>query len=880
MAKVFQMAFELAGKLDSSFRTSFQNANDTMSRTRREIRELRSMQKGVDSAFKAGTINQQSYTNAMAKTQAQTEKLISVQSRMTAVQNMKNEAKAGRDKYGSMTVGAVGAGAALFAPAIASSIQFESAMADVKKVVDFDTPEQFKEMSQDIVSLSQRIPLATEGLAAIVAAGGQSGIARGELLQFAESAAKMGVAFDITADEAGEMMAKWRTAFKMNQDQVIELADKINYLGNTTAASAPKISDVVRRIGPLGEIGGVASGEIAALGASMVGAGIESEVAATGIKNFILGMVAGEGATKSQAGAFSQLGLDATEMAKRMQTDAKGAIIEILSRIQSLDKYEQASVLKNLFGSESLSAIAPLLGNLDNLKDNFNKVADAAQYTGSMEAEFAARSATTANSLQLTKNSINSAGIALGTIFLPSIASASTSVSAIANSLATWAQQNPETATTVGAITAGTLALVASVGALGWTYNFLKGNIAGVIGDMSKLHHWLFITQSTTTGLTKAQAISAMVTKGVAIAQSVLNATMYGCPVVWIIGGIMGVIAAGYLLYKNWDTVTAFIGNAWTTATSAIASGWNSAVTWVSTGVNNIKTGITSGINSCVVFLTDLPQKAAYGAGYVIGVLSTLPSRSAVFFQGLYTSAVNWTQRTVNDVGIWFSQLPNRAVEAGTVLIMTTINWWQEVYTTSIGWTQATINDVGIWLMTLPDRSIEAGMALVASVDAWASGAYDAAVNWIMQIPNIVSNAISNAGQSIQGFWNNITASNIAASFNAGQESGASLPGHAEGGIFNKPHIAWFAEAGDAESAIPINNSSRSRNLLAKTNELMGNPLGVGGGSIYAPLNPTVIINGGDSNVEESVRNALEKIIDEWENRINSLQAQQRRVAL
>lgn len=35
------------------------------------------------------------------------------------------------------------------------------------------------------------------------------------------------------------MMAKWRMAFRMGQPEVIAFADKINYLGNTTAASSP-----------------------------------------------------------------------------------------------------------------------------------------------------------------------------------------------------------------------------------------------------------------------------------------------------------------------------------------------------------------------------------------------------------------------------------------------------------------------------------------------------------------------------------------------------------------------------------------------------------------------------------------------------------------
>lgn len=62
----------------------------------------------------------------------------------------------------------------------------------------------------------------------------------------------MGIAFDQTADQSGEMMAKWRTSFKLTQPEVVALADKINYLSNTGPASAQQISDIVTRIGPLG----------------------------------------------------------------------------------------------------------------------------------------------------------------------------------------------------------------------------------------------------------------------------------------------------------------------------------------------------------------------------------------------------------------------------------------------------------------------------------------------------------------------------------------------------------------------------------------------------------------------------------------------------
>ena len=97
-------------------------------------------------------------------------------------------------------------------------MEFESEMAEIRKVVDFDTPEQFKQMGQDILDLSTKMPMAASGIAKIVAAGGQAGIAKEDLLEFAQDAVKMGVAFDLTADQAGDMMAKWRSAFDLNQD--------------------------------------------------------------------------------------------------------------------------------------------------------------------------------------------------------------------------------------------------------------------------------------------------------------------------------------------------------------------------------------------------------------------------------------------------------------------------------------------------------------------------------------------------------------------------------------------------------------------------------------------------------------------------------------
>lgn len=333
----------------------------------------------------------------------------------------KNLEKTGLGKIGIKDLVTGGAMAAPFAVGIKSAVAFESEMANVNKVVDFKTPEQFKQMGDDISRMSEVLPMAAGDIAKIVAAGGQAGFAQDELLGFAEAAVKMGIAFDQTADQSGDMMATWRTSFKMTQGEVTDLADRINYLGNTGPANTKKISDIVTRIGPLGEIAGLASGQIAALGATMAGVGVEQEVAATGIKNFMLSMTKGASATKAQSQAFKSIRLDSKEVAKSMQTDAQGTILNILERIGKVDAASRVGLLTQLFGSESVTSIASLLTNLDLLKGNLNKVGDSTLYAGSMQKEYASRAATTENNLGLLRNATSNVSKAIGNALLPAL---------------------------------------------------------------------------------------------------------------------------------------------------------------------------------------------------------------------------------------------------------------------------------------------------------------------------------------------------------------------------------------------------------------------------------------------------------------------------
>lgn len=431
-----------------------------------------------------------------------------------------------------------------------AAMQFESAMADVRKVVDFPTPEAFQEMGDDIRRLSTKIPMAADGIAAIVAAAGQSGLAVDELLPFAEMAAKVGVAWEVSADNAGEALAKLKTALGMSVAETGLLADAINHLGNNIAASAPDILDVVRRVGAQASQFGLSAEQAAAFGAAMVGAGAESEVAATSFRNMGRALTRGASATKRQSAAYKTLGLDAQNVAADMQRDAVGTITNVLERIRAVPAEARAALITDLFGDEA-RAIGPLITNTELLADALGLVANRAEYAGSAAEEYAVRAKTSENNLQLFRNQITSLAISIGNALLPAMNDILALVGPMISSFSDLASRFPNI--TRGIVGVATALIGFRVAAIAAQYAglFLKGALldAGI------------------AALTAARAIGSMALApaGAAIMAlrnplRLVTAAFYALRVAIISTGVgallAGIALAGAWIYNNWTGIT------------------------------------------------------------------------------------------------------------------------------------------------------------------------------------------------------------------------------------------------------------------------------------------------------------------------------------
>lgn len=320
--------------------------------------------------------------------------------------------------------------AAASAPAIYAAkkaVDYESAFAGVTKVVTFKDDAEKAATRARMMEMAGQLGVDQVGMTNIVAAAGEAGIGKradgttdaNELLRFAGDASKMSVAMDMTAEEAGTTLAKWRSAMGMDQDQAMRLADYSNAISNEMAAKPAEVARVMLRQGATTMKAGFTDRQAAALAASLIAGGEGEETTATAMKNITGRLNKSFAATKAQKETLAMLGFDPMVLAKDMQRDAGGTLFKVLGKIGTQDKDKQAAVISQLFGEEVVGAVSKLTANTDLLRKAMNLAGDQTAYAGSMEAEYQNKAKTREAMLERAGAKFDALIINLGDLFLP-----------------------------------------------------------------------------------------------------------------------------------------------------------------------------------------------------------------------------------------------------------------------------------------------------------------------------------------------------------------------------------------------------------------------------------------------------------------------------
>ena len=536
---------------------------------------------------------------------------------------------------------ATAAAAGTLAVPVKMAISAEDTFADLKKVLPDMTDEAVEQIFQDALALSAKTGKSFEDVVAIMTAGAQAGLGktREEMLAVTEQSLQMAVAWGVGADEAGKSLATWQASMKLTSAESKCLADTINVLSDNMNAEAGEINRIVTRMGPLLKEIGFSTSGIAAYGAAFKAAGADVEVCGTALKNMTKVMSAGSaGLTKERRGIYAQLRIDPDTLAKQMQQDAEGATLMVLEALKRVAPEERMGLATRLFGDESIGAIAPLLGNIDLLKDAL--VTAQGEVDGSVWKEYQNRMSTTASAGNRLLAKIRGLSIETGKRLLPATKKTFDALGRGVDVIRGLARDYPRL---TNAVIIGTAALVAlSVAGLAGSYVFsglksawLAGQwaLAGLAGTQiraaaaQRAHTLASLTwgdvmrggRTRMSGLIGALSAFTGIQRGATLGTVLFTTASKICGIASGIlsGGIravglafkfafgpVGLLIAGLamgvgLIIDNWDKVGPYFQAAWDNITGIFAAAWEF--------IKGIWAKITGAVESISKAVDDIP---------------------------------------------------------------------------------------------------------------------------------------------------------------------------------------------------------------------------------------------------------------------------------
>ncbi|EAI8628742.1 phage tail tape measure protein [Campylobacter lari] len=354
-------------------------------------------------------------------------------------------------------------------------IDFESAMADVKKVTELSEGHSLKDFKQDIIDLSKKLPMSAEEIAKIVSEGGKLGLASKEALEFGKTATAMGVAFEMGADEAGEAIGGLMANLQTDVKGIKDLGDSINYLADKGSSDAKNIVDIISRIGGMGNLVGLQRENMAALAATLDEVKIPAEVAGTAISSMLTKLSTADALGEKAEEAFMQLGLSGEFMKKALNENSQEAINLLLSRIKTLNKESQIGVITNIFGNDSgtIRAMTTLVNGYDRYQELL-KMANSEEKKGSMDKELINKCDTTAAALKILGNNITAIAIKFSDALLPVVKSVALGFSFVANIIDTLLSNFPVLSTIIATATVTFLLAKPAILAYAFAKNYVK----------------------------------------------------------------------------------------------------------------------------------------------------------------------------------------------------------------------------------------------------------------------------------------------------------------------------------------------------------------------------------------------------------------------
>lgn len=333
--------------------------------------------------------------------------------------------KGGGGALTGLGISAIAAAGVVAAMSFKMAVDFESAMAGVRKTVEA-TDEQFEVLTESIREMSRTLPFATTEIAGVAEAAGQLGVAVEDIEEFTSVMLDLGVSTNLTAQQAAISLARFMNVMDEPIERVRALGDVIVSLGNSTATTESEILNMATRLTGISSSLGIASEDVLGVAAAMTELGIPSEKGGTAFQKFAITVAKAVSEAGDDLRGFATVaGVTTTEFATLFGEDAFGALMLFIEGFGQVEERggDQLQILKSLGLSNQrlIETLLKLGSGYDKLATDVNRANDPLQTAGALAEEAGRRYDTMKSKITVAMNSIKSVMIDFGDAIAPAV---------------------------------------------------------------------------------------------------------------------------------------------------------------------------------------------------------------------------------------------------------------------------------------------------------------------------------------------------------------------------------------------------------------------------------------------------------------------------
>lgn len=311
---------------------------------------------------------------------------------------------------------------------IEDAMKWEEAFAQVRKVLGAESGnDATKQLENDLIELSTRIPMAATELAKFAAIGAQMGIHQRDLALYAETIARISSSFDgATAEKMALSLGKIAAVTQMSIPELRNFASAIMLVGIKTAATEAQILQVIDKFAATAHIVGLSNDQIVGFAGSMASLNNRYMESGTAMNRMLLTFkqAAEEGGKKAQTFA-NAIGLPVDQFRKLAQEKPGETFQKFTVALGGTEKgaINTTKVLRELgfTGSRSATIFIAMANNTKDLQTNL-KLAHDEMISGQAIINISnTRWDTAAKRMILLGNAVTGTSIEIGRTFLPAL---------------------------------------------------------------------------------------------------------------------------------------------------------------------------------------------------------------------------------------------------------------------------------------------------------------------------------------------------------------------------------------------------------------------------------------------------------------------------